>query len=52
MEQKTINITGYMSVADFMEKYSITRPTVYNWIKEGKVSKKKIGYATLVKMAS
>ena len=41
----------YMTVDEFAEKHKIHPKTVYEWIKEGKVLKKKLGSATFVTMA-
>ena len=40
-----------MTVDEFAERNKIHRKTVYEWIKEGKVIKKKLGSATFVSMA-
>lgn len=40
-----------MTVDEFASKNGIHRKTVYAWIKEGKVEKKKLGSATFVRNA-
>ncbi len=37
-----------MTIVEFADKNSITRQTVYNWIKSGKVRPVKIGSQQLV----
>jgi len=45
------NYRTYMTVKEFADKQGIHTKTVYEWIKEGKVIKKKLGSATFVSMA-
>lgn len=40
-----------MTVDEFADKYDIHRKTVYEWIKDGRVIKKKLGSATFVTLA-
>ena len=40
-----------LTVPEFADKNDITPKTVYEWIKEGKVIKKKLGSATFVTLA-
>ena len=42
MNKLTIQNKAYYDMKTFMEMHDITRATVYNWVKSGKVTQKNI----------
>lgn len=39
MDNKKINPQDLMTVNDFARRHGVTRQTVFNWVKDGKVKK-------------
>jgi predicted site-specific integrase-resolvase len=50
MDTLTIKDQKYFSIKAAVEKYQVSRKTIHQWIKEGKMEKKKIGSASFVRM--
>ena len=50
MKKVKIDRTKLMTVKNYAEKFKISRPTVYKWIKEGKLKKTDIDGVTFVEL--
>lgn len=39
MKKQAVNPANLMSIPDYADHIKVTRQTVYNWLKEGKIKK-------------